>query len=124
MQLVRQENEIFDDHDRRDRRRAADGADAATALDKWLDDWRKLDRRRAAFADDLADDGTARLSTPAVKSGGLEPITERMNGVRAAARKLDECQPDALQAEVVDGPRDYTIVEDLMAGRLVDGRSR
>ena len=85
--------------------------DAGAALDKWLDDWRSLVDARAAFADDLADDGTARLRTPAVKSGGLQPITERMNGF-AQQRGLDECQPDALQAEVVDGPRDYTTVED------------
>ena len=110
VQLVRQENEIFDAMIAEIDAVEPTSADAATALDKWLDDWRNLIDARAAFADDLEDDGTARLSTPAVKSGGLEPITERMNGF-AQQRGLDECQPDALQAEAVDGPRDYTIVE-------------
>jgi hypothetical protein len=111
VQLVRQENAIFDTMIATVDEVQPTATDAGAALDKWLDDWRSLVRARAAFADDLAGDGTARLRTPAVKSGGLQPITERMNGF-AQQRGLDECQPDALQAEVVDGPRDYTTVED------------
>ena len=111
VQLVRQENAIFATMIATIDEVQPTATDAAAALDKWLDDWRSLVRARAAFADDLAGDGTARLRTPAVKSGGLQPITERMNGF-AQQRGLDECQPDVLQAEVVDGPRDYTTLGD------------
>jgi hypothetical protein len=106
VELVRRENAIFDamvtDID------AVEpvNPDSADALDEWLEDWRDLVAARAEFADDLATDGTARLRTPAVSSGALEPVTERMNGY-AIQRGVAMCQPDTLQAEMVDGPRNY-----------------
>jgi hypothetical protein len=109
--LVRQENAVFDQMIATIDAVEPTDKDAAEALDKWLDDWRALIVARADFADDLADDGTARLRIPAVSTGGLEPITERMNGY-ANQRGLEPCRPDALQAEIVDGGRDYSTVED------------
>jgi hypothetical protein len=83
-----------------------DRHDAQVALDGWTADWRDLVRARARFASDLEADGTARLSIPTVSQGGLKPITDRMD-TYATQRGLDGCRPVALQAEVVDGPRDY-----------------
>ena len=106
--LVAQENEIFSRMI--DRAAAVDvdaGGDAEVALESWTEDWRALVQARAEFADDLADDGSARLQTPSIRSGSVRPISDRMNEY-ALQRGLDDCSPDALQAEVVDGPRDYT----------------
>jgi hypothetical protein len=108
--LVRQENEIFEAMVATTDAVEPTNADAATALDKWNDDWRSLIQARSEFADDLAGDGTARLRTPAVRSGSLQPISERMNDY-ARQQGLLVCQPDALQAEAVDGVRDYSTVE-------------
>jgi hypothetical protein len=108
--LVRQENEILYDMVAATNVVEPTDADAATALDKWNDDWRSLILARSEFADDLAADGTARLQTPAVRSGSVQPISERMNDY-ARQQDLTVCQPDALQAEAVDGARDYSTVE-------------
>jgi hypothetical protein len=85
------------------------GGDAQKALDAWVGDWRRLIAARGDFADDLADDGTARLLIPTTSNGG-PPITKRMNQY-ASQRSLDVCSSTTLQAEVVDGPRDYSVVE-------------
>ena len=84
------------------------GDDAQGALDAWVQDWRDVLDARATFAADLENDGTARFNLPTVTRGSLEPITERMEEY-AAGRGLDQCTPLALQAEVVDVPRDYTL---------------
>jgi hypothetical protein len=87
------------------------GDDAQGALDAWVQDWRDVLDARATFAADLEDDGTARFNLPTVTRGSLEPITERMEEY-AAGRGLDQCTPLALQAEIVDVPRDYTLVSE------------
>ena len=83
-----------------------DSVDAARALDAWVNDWRALLEARAEFAADLADDGTARLRVPAVSAGSVRPISDRMNEY-ALARGLGQCGTDTLQAENVDGVRQY-----------------
>ncbi len=109
--LVRQENgELTTMVDRIDAV-DTDGADANKALHSWVDDWRSVIAARATFADDLAADGTARLNIPAVKKGGLEPVTDRMD-TYALGRNLDDCRPEQLQVEVVDQPRNYTKLVD------------
>jgi hypothetical protein len=102
------ENDVFTEMVDRVDAIAPDSGDAARALDAWLDDWRALIAARAAFAIDLADDGTARLRVPSVSSGSVRPISDRMNEY-ATARGLDQCTTDALQAENVDGVRAYGV---------------
>ena len=110
VKLVGQENAILTSMVGRIEEIDTSGDDAAQALDKWVADWRRLIDARAAFATDLAADGTARLEVPAVSSGSVQPITDRMDEY-ANGRGLEDCRPEPLQAEVVDGPRDYTVEE-------------
>jgi hypothetical protein len=104
--LVRDENEVLTRMTDEVDAVRPDGSDPRVALDGWTEDWRALIRARAQFAGDLEADGTARLSIPTVSEGGLKPITDRMDAY-ATQRGLDSCRPEVLQAEVVDGPRDY-----------------
>jgi hypothetical protein len=104
--LVREENEVLTRMTDRIDSVSTEGGDPQAALDGWAADWRDLIRARATFASDLEADGTARLSIPTVSQGGLKPITDRMD-LYATQRGLDGCRPGELQAEVVDGPRDY-----------------
>jgi hypothetical protein len=106
--LVRSENEIFTRMTDQIDAIHTDGGDAQKALAGWVGDWRKLIVARRDFADDLASDGTARLLIPTTSSGG-PPITRRMNQY-ASQRSLDVCSSTTLQAEVVDGPRDYSTI--------------
>jgi hypothetical protein len=108
--LVEQENDIFSTMIRQIDATKPEGGDAAAALDAWVADWRNLVMARADFAEDLADDGSARLRIPSVSGGGLRPITDRMDEY-AVQQGLDRCRPEALQAEVVDIPRDYSDLE-------------
>ena len=111
VRLVRQENEIF--HAMADRidQVSPNGTDAHKALDAWVADWRKVIEARAQFANDLETDGKARLRIPAVNAGSVQPITDRMD-TYAMNRGLDVCRPQALQAEVVDQPRDYSAAQE------------
>jgi hypothetical protein len=105
--LAEQENEIFTAMIEQFAAIRPDaGDDAVDAYRAWIDDWRALLSARAQFADDLAADGSARLETPSISSGSVRPITDRMNEY-ASQRVLVNCEPDVLQAEVVDGPRAY-----------------
>src|SRR5262249_22010430 len=111
VRLVRQENEIFHAMaDRIDQVRPK-GTDAHKALVAWVADWRKVIEARAKFANELEADGQARLRIPAVNAGSVQPVTDRMD-TYAMNRGLDVCRPQALQAEVVDQPRDYSVAQE------------
>ena len=111
VELVRDENAVFASMVDEFRAVAPDDSDAADALAKWADDWDAVIAARAAFANDLEADGTARLEIPAVEQGGVRPITDRMDEY-SQARGLDDCIAVSLQIEVVDGPRIYPDQED------------
>jgi hypothetical protein len=110
VRLVRQENQILHTMTDRIDHVTPSGSDAHKALDAWVADWRNLIDARAQFATVLQAEGKARLRIPAVKAGSIEPITDRMD-TYATNRGLDACRPQALQAEVVDQPRDYSAAE-------------
>jgi hypothetical protein len=105
--LVRNENVVLTRMTDRIEAVQPKGGDARAALEGWTKDWRDLITARATFASDLEADGTARLRIPTVSRGSVKPISERMDEY-ATQRGLDSCRPQNLQAEVVDGPRDYT----------------
>lgn len=86
------------------------GEDPATALEAWTDDWRALLAAREAAADELARAGEATLAIPRASSRGVRPVTDRMDEY-ARQQGLDECRPDALEAETIDGRGDYAIPE-------------
>lgn len=79
-------------------------ADGAEALDGWLDDWDALLEARAAYRDDLHQDGSAELNLPT--SDNVEPAAILMNEY-ATMHDLVACNTSALQAETVEGVRDY-----------------
>jgi hypothetical protein len=106
---VREENEILTAMVREfDALSPADN-DPRAALDGWTNDWTDLIAAREAFAADLADDGSARApSVPNVKENSLKPITVRMTEY-AEQQDMPTCTVTALQADVVDRERDYTV---------------
>jgi hypothetical protein len=79
----------------------------ADALKGWLDDWQRLIAARVNYADDLRTKGrVARFIEPAYK--GINPIADKMNTwILEQGTRTNTCNTDALQAEVVNGPRTY-----------------
>lgn len=77
------------------------------ALKGWLDDWQRMITARNLYARDLRTKGTAaRFTEPAFK--GVDPIADKMNNwLLEQGTRTDACNTDALQAEVVNGPRTY-----------------
>jgi hypothetical protein len=77
------------------------------ALRAWLDDWDRLIVAREQFVTDLRTKGAeARFVEPANK--GIEPIADTMNDwILEQGTRTETCFTDALQAEVVNGPRTY-----------------
>ena len=65
------------------------------------------------YADDLEsakDDPTKKFQfvLPTSKSGSLKPVTSNMDDyVRESHPNLDACFTEALQLDVVEGPREY-----------------
>ena len=78
--------------------------DGQTALTDWVADWRALIDRRATFAHTLDRDGNAEFVIPKDPKGA--PITNRMNEF-ARTHALIGCETHNLQAETLDGPRNY-----------------
>jgi hypothetical protein len=109
--LVRQENDVFAAMIERIDAVDPVGTDPADALESWGEDWERLMEARAEFASDLAADGSARLQIPAVSAGSAQPVTDRMDEY-ALQQDLAPCRPEALQAEAVDAPRDYSELEE------------
>jgi hypothetical protein len=77
------------------------------AITGWLDDWQRMINARIHFAQDLRTKGTeARFTEPAYK--GVDPIADKMNDwILEQGTRTDACNTNALQAEVVNGPRTY-----------------
>lgn len=96
--LTRAENDVFRELVGRLRAIDADG-DRGAALDEWADDWETVVGRRARYADELAATGEGRFESP------LETVL-RMEQY-AIQQGLDHCNPETLQADVVDTPRAY-----------------
>jgi hypothetical protein len=105
VRLIRAENTILE--------RLVTGFDAihpsdasgAKALAGFAADWRKLDTARERYVRELATTGQRpKLFIPVDPTGA--PATIRM-GEYASIHHLDDCSPDRLQGEVVEGPRVY-----------------
>jgi hypothetical protein len=79
----------------------------ATALRAWLGDWQRLIVAREHYVTDLRTNGSdARFIEPAYK--GVEPIADKMNDwILEQGTRTQTCHTDALQGEVVNGPRKY-----------------
>jgi hypothetical protein len=79
----------------------------ATALRAWVGDWQRLIAAREHYADDLRTKGSdARFIEPAYK--GVDPIADKMNNwILEQGTRTQTCNTDALEAEVVNGPRTY-----------------
>jgi hypothetical protein len=82
----------------------------AAAVQGWSTDWTHMIDARDRYADDLqhaaGTDTKVRLIYPAVNA--IKPITHQMDDfVRENHPRLDACFSEALQLEVVEGPRDY-----------------
>jgi len=77
------------------------------ALRAWLGDWQRLIAARAHYAGDLRKEGRdARFVEPAYK--GIAPIADKMNDwILEQGTRTGTCNTDALQVEVVNGPRKY-----------------
>jgi hypothetical protein len=84
--------------------------DPRTALTGWTNDWTQVIAARERFAADLEPDGSARFSVPNIKQGSLKPITVRMTDY-ADQQDMPTCTVSALQADVLDRERDYTLTE-------------
>jgi hypothetical protein len=90
------------------------GSTPARALDGWSSDWEALVDARARYADDLqsvaGSDDKVQFEVPAAT--GVKPVTERMDDfVRENNPDLDDCYAEALEAEQVEGERDYEDVD-------------
>jgi hypothetical protein len=82
----------------------------ATAVRGWSTDWTRMIDARATYADALENaagtDTKVRFIYPA--ENAIKPITNRMDDfVRENHPRLDACFTEALQLEVVEGPREY-----------------
>jgi hypothetical protein len=82
------------------------------ALRGWTDDWSRVIDARATYANELE----AGKSDPTKKvkfvlpsdAGALQPVTNKMDDfVRENHPNIDACFTNALQADVVEGPRTY-----------------
>jgi hypothetical protein len=108
---IRDENEVLTQMVRDFDEVAPSKDDPRRALSGWTNDWTDVIAAREKFAADLEPDGSARFSVPTVRPGSLKPITDRMNDY-ADQQNLPTCSATALQADVVDRDRDYTLVEE------------
>jgi hypothetical protein len=101
------ENEIFDRMVARQRAVHPAKNTPAAALRAWLGDWQRLITARDHYAGDLRTKGReARFVEPAYK--GIDPIADKMNDwILEQGTRTNTCNTDALQAEVVNGPRKY-----------------
>lgn len=85
----------------------------ATALRAWTADWGRMIDARTTYANALAalatsanPNGKVRFIYPAINA--IKPITGHMDDfVRENNPRLDACFTEALQIEVVEGPRVY-----------------
>jgi hypothetical protein len=82
----------------------------AKAVEGWSTDWGHMIDARATYATALENaagtDTKVRLIYPAVNA--IKPVTNQMdNFVRENNPRLDACFTEALQLEVVEGPREY-----------------
>lgn len=104
---LERENEILTRMVDRQRTLRPNHKTPATALRGWLDDWQRLITAREHYAADLRTKGRdARFIEPAYK--GVEPIADKMNSwILEQGTRTNTCNTDALQAEVVNGPRTY-----------------
>lgn len=102
------ENKILTRMFRRQRALHPEKDSPATALRAWVADWERLVKARENYAADLRTDGAdARFVEPAYKD--VEPIADTMNDwILEQGTRTETCNTDALQAEVVNGRRDYT----------------
>lgn len=80
-----------------------EGGDGRIALARWLDDWEALVQARADYARDLRAGADPALVLPAERAA---PITITMDDF-ARQHGLGACTTAALQAEVVEGARQY-----------------
>ena len=105
------ENEILGRMVQRQRAVHPDKQTPATALRAWLGDWQRLIVARDLYAGDLRTKGRdARFIEPAYN--GIEPIADTMNDwILEQGTRTNTCNTDALQAEVVNGPRKYVTAE-------------
>jgi hypothetical protein len=105
------ENAILDRMVERQRAVHPKGNAPATALRAWLGDWHRLIVARDHYAGDLRTKGRdARFIEPAYK--GVDPIADKMNNwILEQGTRTNTCNTDALQAEVVNGPRKYQPVK-------------
>jgi hypothetical protein len=79
--------------------------DGAKALTAFVADWRHLITARERYAEAVpTSTKRPKLVIPVDPTGA--PATIRM-GEYARIHKLDDCTPDSLQGEVVEGPRTY-----------------
>jgi hypothetical protein len=79
--------------------------EGAKALTAFTADWQHLTEARERYVDALlASPKRPKLFIPVDPTGA--PVTIRM-GEYARIHKLDDCTPDSLQGEVVEGPRTY-----------------
>jgi hypothetical protein len=108
---IREENDILTAMVRKFDDVAPADDDPRTALNGWTNDWTEVIAARERFAADLEPDGTARFSVPNIKAGSLKPITVRMTEY-ADQQDMPTCTVDALQADVLDRVRDYTLTEE------------
>ena len=76
----------------------------AEATSGWLGDWKSLNQSRSQYAIDLR----RHVGHPELllKKDGGAPITKRMNDF-AGTHELIGCESHNLQAEIVDGARNY-----------------
>jgi hypothetical protein len=81
------------------------------ALRAWSKDWSRVIAARGQYASNLEQRGQARLVLPATSSGGLKPVTDKMDDfVRENHPDLDACFTQALALDTVEGPRVYKAV--------------
>ena len=101
------EDQIFNRMIHRQRALHPDKKSPADALGAWLGDWERLVVARGHYASDLRSKGRdARFIEPAYK--GVQPIADKMNDwILEQGTRTDTCHTDALQVEVVNGPRKY-----------------
>ncbi len=85
----------------------------AAGLAGWTKDWARMIDARVTYADSLAalatsTDPNARVQFIYPASNAITPITTNMDDyVRESTPRLNSCFTQALQLEVVEGPRDY-----------------
>jgi hypothetical protein len=101
---IREENAVFATLLDRARRVQPTNGEGARALDGFLTDWKALVRARVRYAHAVATAPRARLEIPVDPAGA--PATRRMDDY-AVGHDLRVCSPLALQAEIVEGARDY-----------------